>query len=165
MNKMYGNPDNDVAPWRNDNAFASDAKTHQGMVYAIQHPFTGEYIYPYNNGHWRYSQKDMFTHMSGWCDYELKELDDAEKRAEICGIDKSQVRQGVKAIVLKKNLEESKAAAEKVLKRGQWPKFYFTKNGQGGIRRKTYLEKQMEEWLLTFGRIQKWVILMKPRRN
>lgn len=26
-----------------------------------------------------------------------------------------------------------------VLKRGQWPKFYFTKNGKGGIRRKTYL--------------------------
>ena len=25
------------------------------------------------------------------------------------------------------------------MKRGQWPKFYFTKNGQGGIGRKTYL--------------------------
>ena len=141
MDSKYKNPDNDIMPWTSEDAFASDAKTHQGMVYAIQHPFTGEYIYPYNNGHWRYSQKDMFTHMSGWCEYELKELGDAEKRAEICGIDKSQVRQGVKAIVLKKDLEESKAAAEKVLKRGQWPKFYFTKNGQGGIRRKTYLEK------------------------
>jgi adenine-specific DNA-methyltransferase len=29
--------------------------------------------------------------------------------------------------------------AEKVLKEGPWPKFYFTKNGKGGIRRKTYL--------------------------
>lgn len=29
--------------------------------------------------------------------------------------------------------------AQAVLKRGQWPKFYFTKNGKGGIRRKTYL--------------------------
>ena len=139
MNKMYGNPDNDVAPWRNDNACAPGAKTHQGMVYAIQHPFTGQLLYPYNGSCWRYQQKDMFTHMSGWCEYELKELDDAEKRAEICGIDKSQVRQGVKAIVLKNSLEESKAAAEKVLHRGQWPKFYFTKNGLGGIGRKTYL--------------------------
>ena len=25
------------------------------------------------------------------------------------------------------------------MERGQWPKFYFTKNGKGGIRRKTYL--------------------------
>ena len=139
MNKMYGNPDNDVSPWRNDNAFASDAKTHQGMVYAIQHPFTGEMIYPYNNGHWRYSQQEMFNHMSGWCEYELKDIGDEAKRAQICGITEEDVRKGVCAIVLKGGLEESKAQAEKVLKRGQWPKFYFTKNGMGGIGRKTYL--------------------------
>lgn len=141
MDSKYKNPDNDIMPWTSDNPCAPGAKTHQGMVYAIQHPFTGEFLYPATSSCWRYQQQDMFNHMSGWCDYELKELDDAEKRAEICGIDKSQVRQGVKAIVLKNSLEESKTAAEKVLKRGQWPKFYFTKNGQGGIRRKTYLEK------------------------
>ncbi len=139
MNKMYGNPDNDVSPWRNVDAFASDAKTHQGMVYAIQHPFTGEMIYPYNNGHWRYSQQEMLNHMSGWCEYELKDLDDEAKRAQICGIAEEDVRKGVKAIVLKGSIEESKVQAEKVLKRGQWPKFYFTKNGMGGIGRKTYL--------------------------
>ncbi len=139
MNKMYGNPDNDVAPWRNDNPCAPGAKTHQGMVYAIQHPFTGQMLYPYNGSCWRYQQQEMFNHMCGWCEYELKELDDAQKRAEICGIDKTQVRQSVKAIVLKKSIEESKTDAEKILKRGQWPKFYFTKNGQGGIGRKTYL--------------------------
>lgn len=42
MDTVYKNPDNDIAPWRNDNPCASDANTHQGMVYAIQHPFTGE---------------------------------------------------------------------------------------------------------------------------
>ena len=139
MNKMYGNPDNDFAPWRNDNAFASDARTHQGMVYAIQHPFTGELIYPYNNGHWRYSQEEMLRHMNGWCEYELRELDDAKRRAEICGIEEGKVRIGVKGIVLKKSLIESKAQAELILQTGPWPKFYFTKNGQGGIGRKTYL--------------------------
>lgn len=66
MNIMYDNPDNDSkGAWRNDNAFASDARTHQGMVYAIQHPFTGEMIYPYANGHWRYSQQEMLGHMNG----------------------------------------------------------------------------------------------------
>lgn len=146
MDSKYKNPDNDIMPWTSDNPCAPGAKTHQGMVYAIQHPFTGEFLYPATSSCWRYQQQDMFNHMSGWCDYELKELDDAEKRAEICGIDKSQVRQGVKAIVLKNSLEESKTAAEKVLKRGRWPKFYFTKNGHGGIRRKTYLEKVDGEW-------------------
>ena len=43
-------------------------------------------------------------------------------------------------IVLSKSLEESAAQATLVYKRGQWPKFYFTKGGKGGIRRKTYLE-------------------------
>ena len=142
MNKMYDNPDNDPkGAWRNDNAFASDARTHQGMVYAIQHPFSGEMIYPYANGHWRYSQKEMFEHMNGWCQYELRELTDEKKRAEICGVAVSDIRKGVKAIVLKESLEESKKQAEYVLKRGQWPKFYFTKNGQGGIGRKTYLSE------------------------
>lgn len=109
MNKMYGNPDNDPkGDWRNDNAFASDAKTHQGMVYAIQHPFTGEYIYPYNNGHWRYSQEEMLENMNGWCEYELRELDDLNKRAEICGVSEADIRKGVKAIVLKQSLDISK---------------------------------------------------------
>ena len=35
---------------------------------------------------------------------------------------------------------ESRRLAEAVLKKGPWPKFYFTKNGKGGIRRKTYLD-------------------------
>ena len=81
----------------------------------------------------------MFKIMNGWCEYELRELQDADVRAKICGIDAGEVRQGVKAIVLKLPLEESKKQAEFILKRGQWPKFYFTKNGEGGIRRKTYL--------------------------
>lgn len=43
-------------------------------------------------------------------------------------------------IVLSKSLEESAAHATFVYKRGQWPRFFFTKGGQGGIARKTYLE-------------------------
>ena len=42
MNERYKNPDGDRALWRPDNAYAPGAATHQGMVYAIQHPFTGK---------------------------------------------------------------------------------------------------------------------------
>lgn len=139
MDSLYKNPDNDVTVWTSDNPCAPGARTHQGMVYAIQHPFTGELLYPYNGSCWRYQQEEMLNHMNGWCEYELRELDDENKRATICGVDTSDVRKGVKAIMLKGTLEESRAHAQKVLERGQWPKFYFTKNGQGGIRRKTYL--------------------------
>lgn len=140
MNSKYKNPDNDVMPWTSDNPCAPGARTHQGMVYAIQHPFTGELLYPAVSSCWRYQQQEMLNHMNGWCEYELRDLNDEGQRAKICGIDEKEVRQRVKAIVLKNSLEESRIAANKILQRGQWPKFYFTKNGKGGIRRKTYLE-------------------------
>lgn len=140
MNAKYKNPDNDVAPWRSDNAYAADAITHQGMVYAIQHPFTGKLLYPANGSHWRYNQDEMLRAMRGWCEYELKELDDTHKRATICGVADAEVRKGVKAIVLAESLEVSAAKARIVYERGPWPKFFFSKDGMGGIARKTYLD-------------------------
>ena len=140
MNERYKNIDNDPKGlWRPDNAYAPGAKTHQGMVYAIQHPFTGALLYPTSGRCWTFEQADILEIMNGWCPYELREIDDAEKRAAICGVGIDEVRKGVKAIVLSKALEESKKSAEAVLKRGQWPRFYFSKNGKGGIARKTYL--------------------------
>ena len=141
MNAKYKNPDNDVMPWTSSDAFAAEAASHQGMVYAVQHPFSGEMLYPYSGSHWRYQQDTMLEIMQGWCPYELRDIDDAEKRAAVCGLPVEKVRQGVMAIVLSEPLELAAQKAETVLKRGQWPRFYFTKNGKGGIRRKTYLEK------------------------
>lgn len=140
MNAKYKNPDGDRSPWQSDNAFAPGAKTHQGMVYAIQHPFTGKYLYPSDNACWRYQQDEMLRIMSGWTDYELKDIEDAAQRAQICGLSEQDVRQGVKALVLSKPLTEAKKDAQKVQKNGPWPRFYFTRNGLGGIRRKTYLD-------------------------
>ncbi len=141
MNKKYKNPDDDPnGLWRPDNSYASDANTHQGMVYAIQNPFTGELLYPTTSSHWRYGQEEMLSIMNGWCPYELREIDDAVKRAAICGVGVDKVRKGVKAIVLGKSLEESNKSAQAVLKRGQWPRFYFGSDGRGKIARKTYLD-------------------------
>ena len=140
MNSKYKNPDNDVALWRTDNAFAPGAATHQGMVYAIQHPFTGKMLYPANGRCWTFGQDQMLDIMCGWCAYELKELDDAEERAIVCGVPVEEIRMGVKAIVLSESLEISAQKAKAVYDRGQWPRFFFTKGGQGGIARKTYLD-------------------------
>lgn len=140
MNAKYKNPDNDVKMWRSDNAYAPGAATHQGMVYAIQHPFTGEYLYPSNGSCWRYQQDEMLFIMNGWCKYKLKELDDTHERAVVCGVKDNEVRKGVKAIILSESLEVSQKKAREVYKRGQWPKFFFSKNGLGGIARKTYLD-------------------------
>lgn len=139
MDAKYKNPDNDRTLWRTDNAFAPGAATHQGMVYAIQHPFTGKMLYPSNGACWRYQQDQMLEIMRGWCEYELRNLNDAHERAVVCGIPESDVRQGVQAIVLSEPLEISAQKARTVYDRGQWPRFFFTKGGKGGIARKTYL--------------------------
>lgn len=139
MNSMYKNPDNDDELWRNDNPYAPGAATHQGMVYAIQHPFTGKMLYPTNGRCWTFGQDLMLEHMNKWTNYELKDIDDKARRARICGVSEDEVRADVKAIVLSKPLAEAKEDAERVLKRGKWPRFYFTKEGKGGIARKTYL--------------------------
>ena len=140
MDSKYKNPDNDVSMWTSSDAFAADAASHQGMVYALQHPFTGELIYPYSSAHWRYQQDTMLEIMNGWTQYELRDLHDEAQRAHVCGVPVEEVRPGVKAIVLAKPVDIAKEEATAVLNRGQWPRLYFTQNGKGGIRRKTYLE-------------------------
>lgn len=141
MNSKYGNPDHDINLWRSDNSFAPNAATHQGMVYAIQHPFTGELIYPVSTNCWRYQQSEMLSIMNGWCEYELRDLHDEERRAEVCGISPEDIRKGVMGIVLKEDLETSRNKAQQVYEKGPWPKYYFTKGGYGGIARKTYLNQ------------------------
>lgn len=140
MDSKYKNPDNDVTSWRSSDPCASEGATHQGMVYAIQHPFTGEMLYPSDKAHWRYQQDEMLRIMQEWCPYELKNLHDEEQRAKVCGIATDQVRPDVKSIVLSLPLEQSRNLAQKKYDEGPWPRFFFTKGGRGGIARKTYLD-------------------------
>lgn len=140
MDAKYKNPDNDVMAWTSSDAFAPDAATHQGMVYGIQHPFTGKFIYPYKGSHWRYQKDEMLAIMNGWCPYRLEDLHDENMRADVCGVHTKDVKSGIKAIVLAQSVETSKSMAQQVYQRGKWPKLYFTRNGLGGIRRKTYIK-------------------------
>ncbi len=144
MNSIYKNPDNDpCGDWTSSDATAPGAVTHQGMVYAIQNPFTGNMIYPTRGCCWRKFQDDLLTIMNGWASYKLEDIKDNEERARVCGIMPSLVRKGVKSIVLNDDLATARKKAEKVMSEGVWPLFYFTGNGKGGIRKKTYL-KDME---------------------
>ena len=140
MDAAYGNPDGDVSPWMSGSPVASDAATHQGMVYAIQHPFTGQLIYPSDKAHWRYSQEQMLEYLNGWCKYKLEDLNDDSERARVCGVPVDSVRKKVKGIVLAESLKTSMTKAQAVYDKGPWPRFYFTSGGKGGIRRKVYLD-------------------------
>ena len=140
MNAIYKSPDNDPSPWTSSSVSAPGAATHQGMVYAIQHPFTGELLYPTIGRCWSLGQDSMMQHLSKWANYKLQDIHDEIKRAEICGISKEEIKQEVPAIVLTDSVEVSRNNAKKVLTKGNWPYFYFTNGGEGGLRRKTYLE-------------------------
>ena len=84
MDSKYKNPDNDPqGAWQNTSAFAPGAISHQGMVYAIQHPFSGKMIYPTKEACWRYQQETMLEIMNDWTAYELKVLDEEPEEAFI----------------------------------------------------------------------------------
>lgn len=141
MDTKYSSPDNDIYSWTSSDAFAPGGADHQGMVYAVQHPFTGEYIYPTKNRHWASQQIDILAIMNCWCEYELEDIHDEKERADVCGIEENEVRKGVKALVLKHDIESSRKNAQSVYDRGQWPRFFFTSGGKGGIRKKTYINE------------------------
>lgn len=139
MDANYANPDNDYAAWASVIPTAPSASSHQGMVYAIQQPITGELLYPTTGRCWSFGQEEMLGFMNGWCEYELRDLCDEAKRAEICGVSVDEIRKNIKGIVLKHDLNTSKEKAKEIYNKGPWPKFFFTKGGLGGIRRKTYI--------------------------
>lgn len=136
MDARYKNPDNYWCAWKSGDACGPDSKTHQGMVYGIQYPFDGRIMYCPKDRHWSLDQREMLSIMEGWCPYELRDIDDAKIRAEVCGIPKSVIREGVCAIMLKESLKKSNELAQAVLERGKWSKLYFTANGRGGLSKK-----------------------------
>lgn len=150
MNAVYKNPDNDIGLWRNSDAFAPGASTHQGMVYGIQHPFTGEMLYPYIGACWPYKQDEMLKQMQEWAEYVLEDIGDAKERAKVCGIEPKLVRTGVLSIVLNEPIDEAQKKAKDIYKRGKWPKFFFTNKGMGGIARKTYLSETKGKVITNF---------------
>ena len=144
MNENYKSQDGDPREWSSVTISAPGAATHQGMVYAIQHPITGEYMYPPAGRCWGFGQPQMFEYMCEWADYILQPIDDYEKRCELCGKSEG-VPAEINALVLGKSTEESRAIATVRYQQGldkerPWPLLYFTANGKGGLRRKQYLD-------------------------
>ena len=141
MDSRYTNSDGDPRPWASGDAAAPGAATHQGMVYAIQHPITGKLLYPPNGRHRPFGGQKMLEIMNQWAEYEWRDIHDAERRAEICGISSDNVRSDVKALVLRKPCDETFRAARQRYEAGNWPQIYFTGNGEGGMRLKRYLDE------------------------
>ncbi len=152
MDSVYGNPDNDpLGPWDsgktggNPTASSGDAKS----AYGIQSPFTGCIHYPGTN-YWRSAKSSMKAWLEAWgSEYEEKYIED-----NLTHVDKSGRTTKIKALVLKgckfrdgkaiqsdRIIAASREAASSIYNRGQWPRLFFTKKGDGAPRLKTYLNE------------------------
>lgn len=140
MNARYLNRDGDSRLWKSGDFSGPKALTHQGMVYGVQSPFTGEVHYPPAGRCWVFPQRDAKRFIEGWgASYELRTIGDAQVRASIVGVDPTSVR-AVKALMLKTPLHEAKAEATRRLHEEPWPQLYFGIKGMGRPQLKRYLE-------------------------
>lgn len=128
QDSIYSAPDGDSRPWLAKPAHAPGARTHQGMVYAIQSPFTGELMYPPEGGCWRLGQVRMLEEIGKWAPYKREVLDDAVVRARICGVTTDEVKSEVPALILAGSVEEARTSADAVLD-GPWPEVFFISDG------------------------------------
>jgi adenine-specific DNA-methyltransferase len=134
----HKSPDGDPIPWRDNPTDAPGASSHQGMVYAIQHPITGDLMYTKVGRCWGREQSWFLEQMSEYAPYELRQIDDAERRAKICGTTPDKVREGVQAIMLAVPLAEAAVAAQARYDAGSWPTIYLTRKARGGIQFKAH---------------------------
>ena len=141
MDARHDNPDNDPVPWQSGDVSAAGSADHQGMVYAIQHPITGRLIYPAPGRHWKDEQRQVLAIMNEWASYELVDIHDTKERARICNLDETEVRQNVQAVMLNIPLEDAKGMALTRYEKGNWPAYYFTSKGKGGLRFKNHLKE------------------------
>lgn len=139
-NARFSNPDDDPeGPWFDDNIVAPGASTHQGMVFGIQHPISGEMIYPARGTCWRFGKDRMLAAMSQYTVYLEKDIGDDERRAELCGVDVSVIRKSVPALVLEKPLHEAERDARLRLEAGAWPEVIVRQGRAKGFGRKAYI--------------------------
>ena len=130
MNSRYLPPDGDPDLWKPGDLTAPGAATHQGMVYAVQSPFTGELHYPSPGRCWSTEKKKLKKFLEAWgSSYEERQLDDncvpalVIKKAPLPG----EHGFGPENFVLKKALKAATAIREK----GVWPQAHWRDGGQG----------------------------------
>ena len=76
----------------------------------------------------------------GWCEYEIARLDDAMSVLLCAAFQKAMCGKAYRQLFWLNHLKIAAQKAQAVYDRGQWPRFFFTKGGKGGIARKTYLD-------------------------
>ncbi len=88
--------------------------------------------------------------LNEWSNYELRIIDDTNKRSLICG---GEV-QDVPAIMLSIPVSESRKIAKKRYETQPWPEYFFLAKGLGSIQAKTYLDTSKGKVVSTLWRYE-----------
>lgn len=140
MDARYQTRDGDSRLWKAGDFSGPKALTHQGMVYGVQSPFTGEIHYPPPGRCWVLPQRETKPILEQWgVTYELRTLKDADTRANIIGVKADGLRK-VQALMLKTPLDEAVEEATRRLHDEPWPRIYFGVKGTARPAMKRYLE-------------------------
>jgi len=136
----YKNPDNDPnGDWYGASPWAPGRATHQGMMYGVQNPFNGQIEYPPGNQCWANEKATVRAWLESWGSaYVERNIGDGFSDALILegfgelGKDSNENREVLRI----SHLRAAKRLSIKPL-----PELYFSKNGYGRPRKKTYLKR------------------------
>ena len=135
MNARYKNPDLDRnGPWKSGDTTApgnmSGQKQHPS-VFAVQHPITGEFIYPSYGRMWCFGQERLLESLSQYADYRC-EAPNLVARSKRTGIPVENLRPDVCDLVVdetKRQGDKTQAMRRKSI--GNWPEFFVSDTGFG----------------------------------
>ncbi|MFK0250054.1 site-specific DNA-methyltransferase [Amycolatopsis azurea] len=141
MDARYQRRDGDSRAWKSGDLSAGKGPKNQGMVYAIQSPFTGQLHYPPEGNCWRMPRREIKKILEQWgVDYAEQDLKDDARRAKAAGVSPGAIEPRVKGLIVAGDLKRAKSAAKAVLAKGPWPVVYFGVDGNGRPAHKRYLE-------------------------
>lgn len=133
LDLKYTSPDGDPERWFDGPTTVRGDRKHHDYIHAIQHPITGELIYPTKSRHWAKSQEWILSQMQQYAPYELRDIDDREARASVCGVGVNEIKPSVRAVMLAVPLEEAARQAASRYQAGRWPDIVLRSGGRGGI--------------------------------
>lgn len=135
-NARFSNPDGDSkGVWFSDNRSAPTnvMSWQHPSTFAIQHPISGEMIYPAKGGCWRFGRERLLESLNEYAEYASGDVDIAARVANT-SLRSDQVRSGIPDLVLVDPASAAQCARTRI-DDGNWPEFFVTATSFG---RKSY---------------------------
>ena len=100
-------------------------------------------MYPPKGRCWKDGQDKLLATLCEWAPYELKVIDDASIREDICG---GEVSNDIPAIMLACDLDTARKIATERYNTTPWPKYFFYLRVKEAFNLKHILTRTKEKW-------------------